>query len=364
MKKILACDGGGIGALFSLQVLGRIEALYREAHGRPDLVLREVFDLFAGTSTGAIVAAGLAWGMTVGQIEQLYLNHSEQIFTRAPWYRRLRGKYQMEPVARLFREHFCEDDGSPALLGTRRLWEQDTPKFLLIVMRNATTGSPWPVSNNPRARFNAADAPDCNLRIPIWKLLRASTAAPIYFPPEDITLGAQTHVLVDGGITPYNNPALIALLTATLPAYRIEWPTGVDELLLVSIGTGFERTTFKNRRAAEIRVWDQALYLPPALLGSIAVEQDVICRIMGECRFGADIDSELEKLTGRGLFPVSEKKFSYVRYNRFFATEEALQMSRDTGQDFTLDNVGLIPHLREKGQEYAEAAVRPSDLGL
>lgn len=41
-----------------------------------------------------------------------------------------------------------------------------------------------------------------------------------------------------------------------------------------------------------------------------------------------------------------------------------LGLTRPDGQDFTLDNVGLIPFLRDKGQEYAVAAVRPSDLGL
>jgi len=43
---------------------------------------------------------------------------------------------------------------------------------------------------------------------------------------EEIMLGGQRHVFVDGGITPYNNPALIAALTAVLPCYRLAWETG------------------------------------------------------------------------------------------------------------------------------------------
>ena len=41
---------------------------------------------------------------------------------------------------------FVEDDGSPATLGTSKL-----RTLLLVVTRNASTGSPWPMSNNPRA---------------------------------------------------------------------------------------------------------------------------------------------------------------------------------------------------------------------
>ena len=37
-----------------------------------------------------------------------------------------------------------------------------------MVMRNATTDSPWPVSNNPFAKYNAKDRKDCNLNLYLW----------------------------------------------------------------------------------------------------------------------------------------------------------------------------------------------------
>jgi len=43
---------------------------------------------------------------------------------------------------------------------------------------------------------------------------------------------------VDGGVSPFNNPAFQALLYATASGYRVEWPTGEDKLLVVSVGTG------------------------------------------------------------------------------------------------------------------------------
>jgi predicted acylesterase/phospholipase RssA len=127
----------------SLQVLAAIERLFRQEQQRNDLVLADVFDLFAGTSTGAIIASCLAWGMPVAEIQDLYLKCGEETFTKQVWYKRWKSKYQAEPISLLLRRTFAETDGGePALLGSERL-----KKNLLIVMRNASTGSPWPVTN-------------------------------------------------------------------------------------------------------------------------------------------------------------------------------------------------------------------------
>ena len=364
MRRILSLDGGGICGVFSLQVLKRIEAILREERGRPGLVLREEFDFFAGTSTGAIIAAGLAWGMSAADIERFFVEQGAAMFTKASWRGRWRAWYQSEPLAQLFRSQFIEDDEArtPAMLGTRRLWEGDRLKYLLVVMRNASTGAAWPICNNPNALYNDPQRADSNLQIPLWQLLRASTAAPTYFAPEEITMDRQTHVFIDGGITPFNNPALIAVLTATLPCYRIEWSTGVDELMVVSVGTGYERVRVAKTEARRISIVDEAAYVPPALLSSISQEQDLMCRVLGECRFGAPLDSEIGSLTGPGVLGAGEKKFAYVRYNRFFPAEETEAMTRRTGQRFTLDNVGLIPYLQEVGGEYANASVHREHL--
>ena len=53
---------------------------------------------------------------------------------------------------------------------------------LLVVTRNLSTDSPWPVSSNPYAKYNQTDSADCNLNIPLWQLVRASTAAPLTQP--------------------------------------------------------------------------------------------------------------------------------------------------------------------------------------
>lgn len=167
MKRILALDGGGIRGIFSLQILARIEQIFRDETGTPALLLRDVFDFFAGTSTGAIIATCLAWGLSVAQIEGLYIHRAAEMFVKEAWYRRWKARYRSTSIANFFREAFCEDDDSPALLGTRKFYEGDQLKYLLVIMRNATTGSPWPICNNPKARYNNPNHPENNLKIPL-----------------------------------------------------------------------------------------------------------------------------------------------------------------------------------------------------
>lgn len=365
MKRILSLDGGGIRGVFSLMVLERIEAEFRRARGRPGLVLREEFDFFAGTSTGGIIAAGLAWGLPVATILDLYRTRGAEMFALAAWYYRYwKCKYRSDAIAAFFQELFKEDDGTPALLGSPRLLAGPRPSTLLLTMRNATTGSAWPVCNNPRAEFNRRDRADCNLDIPLWKLLRASSAAPTFFPPEEIVLDGHSGLFVDGGLTPYNNPALVAVLTATLPCYRMEWPTGRDRLLLVSVGTGQVRARLAKTQAAALHTLDFARYIAPAMIGSTVMEQDLVCRVLGDCVHGAAIDSELQGLHGPGLLTETEKKFRYVRYDRRFSAEETTAFEKATRKPFSLDNLDLVPDLIRVGREYADAHVRPEHLGL
>ena len=357
MKRILALDGGGIRGVFTLQILARIEELFRQEQNRPDLVLGDVFDLIAGTSTGAIIATLLSWGLPVGEIEELYLDHSPEMFARGSWAQQWKSKYKPEAIARFFRERFTEADGlTPALLGTRRL-----RTLLLIVMRNGSTGSPWPVCNNPKAVYNDRAQAECNLDIPLWQLLRASTAAPTYFPPEEITLGGETRLFMDGGITPYNNPALIAALMATLPRYRIEWPAKRELLHVVSVGTGLARARLPGKAAAKINMLDHIRYIAPALIGSVAAEQDLLCRVIGDCVHGTVWDSEVGALDMPTLLDGQEQKFTYARYDQPLDATHP-QIRKLPGGQAQLDNLALIPLLQEIGRDYSVEHVRKEQL--
>jgi hypothetical protein len=358
MKRILALDGGGVRGIFTLQILARIEALLRDAQHRPDLVLADAFDLIAGTSTGAIIAAFLALRKPVADIERLYLEFGPLMFRREPWYRQWKRKYRADTVAEFFKEHFSENDAAhtPACLGSSRL----APR-LLIVMRNATTGSPWPVSNHPAARYNDRTLDDCNLDVPLWKLLRASPAAPSFFAPERVDFGARRFLFVDGGVTPFNNPALIAVLMAALPQYGFGWPLGREALHVVSVGTGFEHDHLPDKRPEQITVLDQLAFSLPALIDAVAAEQDMLCRVMGDCLFGDVLDSEVGDLVPPAPSGPCEKWFSYVRYNKVFNAGAAGDAPAQP-VDMRLDRIANMPVYQQLGREYAAAHVQLAQL--
>ena len=195
-KKLLTIDGGGIRGVIALEVLLEIEKIL--ARGRSEFRLAHYFDYIAGTSTGAIIAAGLSLGLSVQALLDFYQEKGAQMFDHAFLLRRFRYKFDDRNLAAMLQDII----GADTTLGSDRL-----QTLLMIVLRNATTDSPWPVSNNPYAKYNDEARPDSNLKLPLWQLVRASTAAPTYFPPEVVRIGPQEFVFVDGGVTMYSNPA-------------------------------------------------------------------------------------------------------------------------------------------------------------
>jgi len=360
MKRILSMDGGGIRGVFSLEILLHMQQLLRAEYDKPDLVLSDHFDMFSGTSTGAIIATCLCWGMPVEEILELYVKYGSTMFRPVPWYKPIKkffvSRYQAAPLSELLQKTFSEDGEGrvPALLESPRL-----KKLLLVVVRNHTTGSQWPLTNNLNAMFNDAALPDCNLKIPLWKVVRASTAAPVYFDPEVIELGGKPSVFVDGSVTPYNNPALISALTATLPCYRVDWAPGPENIRLISLGT----IRFSSGLTAKMgKLWlgNNVALIPAALIQGIAWQQDFLCRCLGECIFGDTLDMEIGNLVGTQL--PGSRWFSYVRYNRSYNAAQLATLLETDSQLSKLDAIHAIPYLSEAGKAYAREHVKIAHL--
>jgi len=77
-RKILALDGGGIRGLMTARALLRLEEILAEGRGGSDFRLCQYFDYIGGTSTGAIIAAALATGMSVSELLDFYQDFGQQ----------------------------------------------------------------------------------------------------------------------------------------------------------------------------------------------------------------------------------------------------------------------------------------------
>ena len=110
-KKILALDGGGIRGILTVEVLAKIEHMLRHNLRRGnDFVLADYFDFFAGTSTGAIIAACLSWRMSIDRIRDFYLQNGREMFDKASLLNRYyRHKFEDQKLSARLRQEFGAD---------------------------------------------------------------------------------------------------------------------------------------------------------------------------------------------------------------------------------------------------------------
>lgn len=383
-KKILSLDGGGIRGILTIEILAKIESDLRKKLNNEQLILSDYFDFVAGTSTGAIIATCISLGMSIDEIRDFYVESGDDMFNRKSVVGKVLYKINITPkwlkgmAQGLY--GFAYDDKKltkklKAVIGEDITLESDKLKtILLIVMRNATTDSPWPVTNNPFAKYNQTDRKDCNLNLPLWQLVRASTAAPTYFPPEVVTFAKgepeeYTFIFVDGGVTTYNNPAFLAFQMATAKPYNINWNTGVDDLLIVSVGTGNAPKTWHNLETDEMSLIHHAKNIPSALMNAASAGWDMACRTVGHCRFGLQIDREYGDMViskGGDSNWTGEELFSYVRYDPDVTKKglEELGLEHIKPKSIQeLDAINSMKEIQKVGKSYAEKYVNLSHLG-
>ena len=314
-KRILALDGGGIRGLLTLQYLYRIEEILRERHGEEKLVLSDYFDLIAGTSTGSIIAACLATGMSVSKIHKDYNELAKKIFKRKGL-GFFSAKFQSKPLEKELKKVL----GEYTTLGSSEL-----RTGLLIVAKRFDTTSPWPMTNNPKGKFFARGPKDkwiANGDFPLWKVVRASTAAPYYFDPEPIEVSREEiedevvtagGVFLDGGVSPHNNPALQAVMVASLGGFKLGWEFGANKLSVTSVGTGKKNP---KREPAKTTV-QQALGALQSVMDDCAALNETILQWMSHNPQASEIDMEIGNLADD--FIGTQPLLTYHRYNVEFS---------------------------------------------
>lgn len=256
-------------------------------------LVRETFSFVAGTSTGAIIAAAVAAGIPAERIVHLYLSLARRVFDRRPWspiQRFISGSmYSTEILNELIEQE----------LGGSRDWVlNDAPIDLLITAKRVGDGMPWyfvkdkPTNSGATGRLRLADC------------VTASAAAPTYFSPW--TIGGVGE-LVDGGVGVAGNPVYQACVEAFY--YTGEYVP--EETVVVSLGTG--------RYAGERR--------PSGGLGWV------------------------EWVIGELLRSPGEQQTDIVE--RHFAATPLYRVDQQLTEDFPLDDVRHLGHLRRIGERLA-----------
>lgn len=285
-KRILALDGGGVRGLLTVGILSQLEEQLRKRSGRNDYRLCEYFDLIGGTSTGSIIATGLALGMSVAEISALYQNVIPKVFKRF-WFQGmglLAPMFVSGPLTQALRKEF----------GGRTLASEDLQCGLAIHCKRIDTGSAWILVNHPGWTYYSTNA-DFRLR----DIVQASAAAPHFF--KGVLLRLPVHggkptsaFVIDGGVGGYNNPAMELALAATDPAYGFKWKPGKDNLYILSVGTGFLRERVNARKYRSKTFVGQTLNALRGMIQDVSLQQVAYMQAISECPQRWWINSEKE----------------------------------------------------------------------
>jgi patatin-like phospholipase/acyl hydrolase len=277
-RYLLSIDGGGIRGIIPATVLVKLET----QTGRP---ARETFHFLAGTSTGAIIASGLAAGIPAQQILDVYLTRSDEVFPQRPWNGLKRIFLGYVYSIRKLRQVIAEESGEA------EDWVvNDSPVDLLVTAKRIRDGKPWYfVKDTPQNSGRTG-------RLPLVDCVTASAAAPTYFrpwtipeptpPPGEEPVGE----LVDGGVGVAGNP----VYQACVEAFYFTDKYDPAETTIVSLGTG--RSELAEETPGWLYEWVQ--WLIAELLRSPGEQQtEIVQRHFPDSTFHR-IDIELEESIG------------------------------------------------------------------
>ena len=331
-KRILALDGGGIRGALTLGILEKVEELVRLKEGDPDLRLCDYYDLIGGTSTGAIIAAGLSIGMTAGEIKELYLKIGDKIFGKKySWLRqpikRYKAQFDFKPL-----EEALEDVFGDIIIGSDKI-----KTGLCIVAKRADTLSTWPIINHPDGKFF-----EHNKGMLLRQVVRASAAAPSYFIPQKIDVGfGQIGAFIDGGVSLANNPALQLFLVATLDEFPYKWDIGADKLSLLSVGTGTNTKRYNPDKIAKKGLLGWASMIPELFMEDANYLNQTILQYLSQSDTAQIIDSEILDLKNDLLH-----KKAALHYNRYNVKLDAVPLE-ELGFEFTEEELDSLREMSE-----------------
>lgn len=293
--KVLAIDGGGIRGIIPAVILSEIE----KRLGAP---LCNFFDLISGTSTGGIIALGLGTRCKRGQpyspteLADLYVENGPAIFKKSflTWAKNFaRPKYSPDALQSALVEFFGDTQFSTAL----------TP--LLVSSYDLQGQLPFffkshRIAENPRYNW------------PVVSIARATSAAPTYFPPLQLTRDSESYALVDGGVF-VNNPAMAAYAEA-----RALYPRAA-EFIVVSAGTGNRQDQITYAQAKNWGLLQWARQIAPVFMDSVSEAVDYELKSMPGCTYYrmqienlAPASPEMDDVTPQNLADLQTVAAKYI----------------------------------------------------
>ena len=201
--KILCIDGGGIKGLFSAQVLAEFEEAFKTKTS-------DHFDLVCGTSTGGIIALGVAAGIPMSQVVDFYKNKGPEIFCQ---------KYKIGCVGELLfnlkqaivNSKYSEKHLRKALEDVFKDKKISASQNLLCIPAFNITASKPRIFKKDYGHLNQDDNKT------FVEVALATAAAPTFFPVQEI----DNVQYVDGGLYA-NNPIVVGLTEAIFNGYWIK----------------------------------------------------------------------------------------------------------------------------------------------
>lgn len=281
MRRILSLDGGGIRGLVSCVWLGGVEDALVQA-GKPGLLKN--FDLLAGSSTGALVACGLAIGLAPQQMAELYRAQRHTIFpgmAERLWSRTGRlfsqgvsaPRYDGKGLEKVLKKTF----------GTTTLGQARKP--LLVTSYDTISRTPMVLKS-----FKPEHAD-----LPMWEVCRASSAAPTYFPAHPMTIEGRKRAMIDGGVVA-NNPTACAIAEALRKDARVD---NAHDLVVLSVGSGERNRPIELKSAQEWGALEWAIPIIDVLFDGSTDAVDYIAQHLvgdGYFRLQAELLTGLDDL--------------------------------------------------------------------
>lgn len=383
-KRILSLDGGGVKGILTLGMLKALESELARRAGHKAFVLSDYYDLIGGTSTGAIIASGLALGMKVDDLIEMYLELGPRVFGR-----------QIGDGG-LFRSKFDPKALRTALagvLGRRTLGSPDLRTGLALHAKRIDTGSPWVLTNNPKSKYFDPENPSpdvvANKKYLLIDLVQASAAAPTFFDEVLIAIArddkgrpTQTGYFVDGAVSGNNNPSMSLMLLALMPGYGFNWRSGAQNLMMTSFGTGLRRPEIQGEQFRGLPPGFRGVHSLKSMIYDTQIQGITLLQALSEPQMPWRINSEIEDMGGQRITP--EPLLDYQRIDVVLdlkvedkpnsiekllgktiaaARIEALDdmaNGKPANMELLLD-IGLAAGTKFVGERYPSSAFDPSD---